>query len=105
MVSGTEIISAPDTNGTGCDGTAGGAKGDIGLPHDEYDCKGAGKVVYGKRSIVFWCSNPEKQLRAVYGDFTVATIADADLPKKLLLASSTEPNRFKHPGRRGIASA
>ena len=82
MVSGTEFISAPDTNGTGGDGTAGGAKGDIGLRHDEYDYTGAGKEVDGKRSIVFWYRNPEKQLRAVYSDFTVATIADAELPKK-----------------------
>lgn len=54
----------------------------IGMSHDDYDYTGAGKEVDGKRSIVFWYRNPEKQLRAVYSDFTVATIAEADLPKK-----------------------
>jgi outer membrane lipoprotein-sorting protein len=54
----------------------------IDMSRDDYDYTGAGKVVDGKRSIVFWYRNPEKQLRAVYSDFTVATIADADLPKK-----------------------
>lgn len=54
----------------------------VGMSHDDYDYTGAGKEVDGKRSIVFWYRNPEKQLRAVYSDFTVATIADADLPKK-----------------------
>ncbi len=52
-----------------------------GMSHDDYDYTGAGKVVDGKRSIVFWYRNPEKQLRAVYSDFTVATIPEADLPK------------------------
>lgn len=52
------------------------------MSHDDYDYVGAGKDVGMKRSIVFWYRNPEKQLRAVYSDFTVATIADADLPKK-----------------------
>lgn len=54
----------------------------IGMPHDDYEYSGAGKAVDGKRSIVFWYRNPEKQLRAVYSDFTVATIVEADLPKK-----------------------
>ncbi len=53
-----------------------------GMSHDDYDYTGAGKDVGMKRSIVFWYRNPEKQLRAVYGDFSVATIAEADLPKK-----------------------
>lgn len=53
-----------------------------GMPHDDYDYSGAGKFVDGKRSIVFWYRDPEKQLRAVYSDFTIATIAEADLPKK-----------------------
>ena len=53
-----------------------------GMSHDDYDYTGAGKVVDGKRSIVFWYRNPGKQLRAVYSDFTIATIAEADLPKK-----------------------
>ena len=53
-----------------------------GMSHDDYDYMGAGKEVDGKRSIVFWYRNPEKQLRAVYSDFTVATIAEADLTKK-----------------------
>ena len=52
-----------------------------GMSHDDYDYMGAGKVVDGKRSIVFWYRNPGKQLRAVYSDFTVATIPEADLPK------------------------
>jgi outer membrane lipoprotein-sorting protein len=52
------------------------------MSHDDYDYTGAGKAVDGKRSIVFWYRNPEKQLRAVYSDFTVATIAEVDLPKK-----------------------
>jgi outer membrane lipoprotein-sorting protein len=52
------------------------------MSHDDYDYTGAGKGVDEKRSIVFWYRNPEKQLRAVYSDFTVATIAEADLPKK-----------------------
>ena len=53
-----------------------------GMSHDDYDYMGAGKAVDGKRSIVFWYRNPEKQLRAVYSDFSVATIAETDLPKK-----------------------
>ncbi len=53
-----------------------------GMSHDDYDYTGAGKIVDGRRSIVFWYRNPEKQLRAVYSDFTVATIAEVDLPKK-----------------------
>ena len=53
-----------------------------GMLHDDYDYTGAGKVVDGKRSIVFWYRNPEKQLRAVYSDLSVATIAEADLPQK-----------------------
>ncbi len=52
------------------------------MSHDDYDYTGAGKAVGMKRSIVFWYRNPKKQLRAVYSDFKVATIADADLPKK-----------------------
>lgn len=50
-----------------------------GMSHDDYDYTGASKEVGTKRSIVFWYRNPEKQLRAVYSDFTVATIAEADL--------------------------
>ncbi len=52
-----------------------------GMSYDDYDYTGAGKLVDGRRSIVFWYRNPEKQLRAVYSDFTVATIAEADLPR------------------------
>lgn len=52
-----------------------------GMSHDDYDYTGAGKVVNGERSIVFWYRNPEKQLRAVYSDFTVATIAETDVPR------------------------
>ena len=53
-----------------------------GMLHDDYDYTGAGKEVGMKRSIVFWYRNPEKQLRAVYSDLSVATIAEADLPQK-----------------------
>lgn len=53
-----------------------------GMSHDDYDYTGAGKDVGMKRSIVFWYRNPEKQLRAVYSDFSVASIAEADLSKK-----------------------
>jgi hypothetical protein len=52
-----------------------------GMSHDDYDYTGAGQLVDGKQSIVFWYRNPEQQLRAVYSDFTVATIAEADLPR------------------------
>ncbi len=52
-----------------------------GMSHDDYDYTGAGKAVDGTRAIVFWYRNPEKQLRAVYSDFTVATITEADLPR------------------------
>lgn len=53
-----------------------------GMSHDDYDYTGADKVVDGKRSIVFWYRNPEKQLRAFYSDFTVSSIGEADLPVK-----------------------
>ncbi len=50
--------------------------------HDDYDYIGAGKEVGNHRVIVFWYRNADKQLRAVYSDFTISTIAEADLPKK-----------------------
>lgn len=52
------------------------------MSHDDYNYIGLGKEVGMKRSIVFWYRNSEKQLRAVYSDLSVATIAEADLPKK-----------------------
>ncbi|MBL8817242.1 MAG: hypothetical protein JNL58_14540 [Planctomyces sp.] len=53
-----------------------------GMSHDDYDYTGAGKEVGMERAIVFWYRNPETHLRAVYSDFTIASIADADLPRK-----------------------
>ncbi len=53
-----------------------------GMSHDDYDYTGAGKEVGMERAIVFWYRDPETHLRAVYSDFTIATIADADLPRK-----------------------
>lgn len=54
----------------------------IGMSHDDYDYTGAGKDVGMKRAIVFWYRNPEKQLRAIYSDFSVSSIGEADLPVK-----------------------
>ncbi|MEO8268394.1 MAG: hypothetical protein ABI557_01665 [Aureliella sp.] len=50
-----------------------------GMSNDDYDYTGAGKEIGNDREIVFWYRNPEKQLRAVYSDFTVASISEADL--------------------------
>ena len=40
------------------------------MSKDDYSYTGSGKAVGGKRAIVFWYRNPEKQLRAVFSDFT-----------------------------------
>lgn len=52
------------------------------MSHEDYDYTGGGKDIKMDRSIVFWYRNPEKQLRAIYSDFSIATISEADLPKK-----------------------
>jgi len=52
------------------------------MSHDDYDYTGAGKEVGGRRAIVFWYRNPEKQLRAVFNDFTTSTITNDELPSK-----------------------
>ncbi len=49
------------------------------MPKDDYDYTGAGKAVSGKRAIVFWYRNPEKQLRAVFSDFTISSISETEL--------------------------
>ncbi len=53
-----------------------------GMSHDDYDYTGAGMEVGHQRAIIFWYRNPEKQLRAVFNDFTVSSIPEADLPVK-----------------------
>ena len=52
------------------------------MSHDDYDYSGAGKKFGNERAIVFWYRNPEKQLRAVFSDFTISSISEADLPVK-----------------------
>ncbi len=51
-----------------------------GMSHADYAYTGAGKEVGKERANVFWYRNPEKQLRVVYSDFTLASISEADLP-------------------------
>ncbi len=54
----------------------------VGMSYDDYEYTGAGQEVGNERAIVFWYRNPEKQLRAVFNDFTVSSISEADLSDK-----------------------
>jgi hypothetical protein len=47
-----------------------------GMSHDDYDYIGSGTEVGNKPAIVFWYRNSEKQLRAIFSDFTVSSITE-----------------------------
>jgi outer membrane lipoprotein-sorting protein len=50
------------------------------MSQEDYAYTGKDQLVDGKRAIVFWYRNPERQLRAVFNDFTTSTITNDELP-------------------------
>lgn len=51
------------------------------MSKDDYQYLGAGKSTADARTIVFWHRTDDGQVRAIYNDFSVAVINEADLPK------------------------
>jgi hypothetical protein len=50
------------------------------MSKDDYQYLGAGKTIRDDRTIVFWQRTDDRQIRAIYNDFTVAVIKETDLP-------------------------
>ena len=50
------------------------------MSKDDYQYLGAGKTIRDDRTIVFWHRTDDRQIRAIYNDFTVAVIKETDLP-------------------------
>jgi hypothetical protein len=50
------------------------------MSKDDYQYLGAGKTIRDNRTIVFWHRTDDRQIRAIYNDFTVAVIKETDLP-------------------------
>ena len=50
------------------------------MSKDDYQYLGAGKTIRDDRTIVFWQRTDDRQIRAIYNDFTVAVIKEEELP-------------------------